>query len=1124
MQQLRMQQVQTERDRAQDGKAYARKAGPRLAALALALAMVFTTTLPAFAEGDLGELVDGSGTSTDETVPGTDPTNEPTPQEPTPQEPTPQEPAPQEPAPAGGTGGEGTTGGTPYTGGLGEAMPTGNGFDEIDGEPGLSPLADDNAYFTVALTPAPDGSHPNPVPDAWNEGTVLRYQVVLTNDGSALLSSDAGQDESHLDIKIVNDSPSDAPKDAKFDSSTAVIVSDPGTMNKPTFSNGDKTLRIYNKVVGADQIICPSGATVTFWVLITLSEQNRTDKDFKFTITVAGTKVKNYDSKAAQTFTRSYKEDLSNSYTLTYHGNEAEKSVTVAESEVSVTLLTEAEARDAGLVPRDSTLTNWSTVSASAGTQYVPGAVVEKNLLFTDPASKTADLYAVTASRPPTKTVTLTYDANGGTGVTHPVSEPLYEGETQASFTLLDAAAVGFTAPIGKVFAGWHISSAATADAHDLLPAGETYTIAENATLYAIWKDAPAGKYTIVYHYVDPAVSDAKDPTLTTTVTGDDPTFTLLKPTDVNMGTPELGSTLNGRQIVGWHTVVSSKDLNMTVGWDGKLSKETYDASGKAQHSSEFAKLTAFEPKNHSYGACGEKIELLQEGQIDLYPVLGPAFGYTLTIAEGDFPSTPDPDNEHLAKDKRFALTDGENTVLMANGFTSAANARKYVLFDRSFEKKDEVTVTTAIPVDDRTTADQYHFVAWFDKRARDNKEKANIFVLPGETAIFGQTANVYSLDAIWFDMQAEDARFTYDGTTQHSVGLSEPVLIGTSDYDAEKEKEVEIDRNSYSYTVKYWKDPNADTSTTPNKTYDIVKNKTFDELPKFADAGTYLYDISVNVGIKVDGKENSYCGKEVQTDTNGRRYILETFTVHAKLIIDPVDLYISHTSTRYRVNTEDVPVNFKRDTGAPVPDSGTTAPVEVAGLLGGDTLTNYSATVTGNAVGLFQLKDTPGAVETAAKTVTIIHTSGTYPDGTERPLGTKAEHNYRIHQDVQLRILQADIVSIKVPFAKTLKVADPAPYQGAVLPAGSYHFAFTADADPTTAGSDSAFADVMSAVLNVESGKETDSVTSTKDALYATFYFTQAPTPIPCARRTGPACPPTSRTTPPPGTRWNLR
>ena len=76
------------------------------------------------------------------------------------------------------------------------------------------------------------------------------------------------------------------------------------------------------------------------------------------------------------------------------------------------------------------------------------------------------------------ESATVTYSANGGTGTIEPVT--VFDGTV---ITLSDG--TGLTAPEDKEFAGW--GSTSLAEEADI---ESPYTVTEDVTLYAIWKDA----------------------------------------------------------------------------------------------------------------------------------------------------------------------------------------------------------------------------------------------------------------------------------------------------------------------------------------------------------------------------------------------------------------------------------------------------------------------------------------------------------------------------------------------------------------------------------------------------------------------------------------------------------
>ena len=83
----------------------------------------------------------------------------------------------------------------------------------------------------------------------------------------------------------------------------------------------------------------------------------------------------------------------------------------------------------------------------------------------------------------------LSYDANGGSGSTAQA-----ERNSESSTLTVTTAASGFTAPTGYEFAGW-ATTEGRADAGTVdYAAGVSYTLTNNATLYAVWQ---AKTYTI---------------------------------------------------------------------------------------------------------------------------------------------------------------------------------------------------------------------------------------------------------------------------------------------------------------------------------------------------------------------------------------------------------------------------------------------------------------------------------------------------------------------------------------------------------------------------------------------------------------------------------------------------
>ena len=92
-------------------------------------------------------------------------------------------------------------------------------------------------------------------------------------------------------------------------------------------------------------------------------------------------------------------------------------------------------------------------------------------------ANGTYDVSAFASASVNVGTLTVTYDANGGTGTVD--AQTVIAGN---SINLSDG--TGLTAPTGKTFAGWGLEATATEP-----EATSPYTPTENVTLYAVWVD-----------------------------------------------------------------------------------------------------------------------------------------------------------------------------------------------------------------------------------------------------------------------------------------------------------------------------------------------------------------------------------------------------------------------------------------------------------------------------------------------------------------------------------------------------------------------------------------------------------------------------------------------------------
>lgn len=155
-------------------------------------------------------------------------------------------------------------------------------------------------------------------------------------------------------------------------------------------------------------------------------------------------------------------------------------------------------------VPTRSTYTfiGWGNSNSLTAADYVAGNTLT--------LSSNKTIYALWK-----KTITVIYNANGGSGAPSAQSTTIYNSTTGASFTL-------GAAPVraGYTFKGWSTSSSATSgDA-----AGSTKVFENNVTLYATWS---INTYTIEYDLANGTL-DGDNPTSYKVTTS---TFTLNNPT-----------------------------------------------------------------------------------------------------------------------------------------------------------------------------------------------------------------------------------------------------------------------------------------------------------------------------------------------------------------------------------------------------------------------------------------------------------------------------------------------------------------------------------------------------------------------------------------------------------------
>lgn len=114
------------------------------------------------------------------------------------------------------------------------------------------------------------------------------------------------------------------------------------------------------------------------------------------------------------------------------------------------------------------TFVGWGTSATATTAAYQPGGTYTSNSAIT--------LYAIWK-----KDLTLTYDANNGTGAPSAQTVTLYNADTSVNATISTVVPTR----TNYTFLGWSTSSTATSASYE---AGGTIALSANTTLYAVWK------------------------------------------------------------------------------------------------------------------------------------------------------------------------------------------------------------------------------------------------------------------------------------------------------------------------------------------------------------------------------------------------------------------------------------------------------------------------------------------------------------------------------------------------------------------------------------------------------------------------------------------------------------
>ncbi len=238
---------------------------------------------------------------------------------------------------------------------------------------------------------------------------------------------------------------------------------------------------------------------------VTLPENKFTKDGFIFggwATTADGAKA--FDDKAEFTMPEENKELFAvwvEAVTVTYKANGATGDDKVEKIAKNGNFTTKAA--DTFTAPENKEFDSWNTATDGNGIEYTAGQTVENV-----PADM--ELHAIWKD----KLVTVTYDANGGSGIMAPVKVKAGENHT-----LPTGGEVKFTAPANKTFEGWHLKQDGSDEKITELP-----TVTKNVTVYAKWV---AEELTITYNantgtgtIAEGKVNKGEDYTIVADITG----------------------------------------------------------------------------------------------------------------------------------------------------------------------------------------------------------------------------------------------------------------------------------------------------------------------------------------------------------------------------------------------------------------------------------------------------------------------------------------------------------------------------------------------------------------------------------------------------------------------------
>lgn len=220
------------------------------------------------------------------------------------------------------------------------------------------------------------------------------------------------------------------------------------------------------------------GATDTSWTGLSNSSGSSTSS-ISITVTMPSSTTAYSGAKFTGNATMSW-----TTYTITYNANGGTGAPNSDTKIYGTTLkLSSTKPTRTGY-----TFVGWGTSSTDTTADYSAGGNYTAN------ASDT--LYAIWK-----KTITLSYNANNGSGAPSSQSQTIYNATTSYKFT------ISSTKPTrtGYTFLGWSTSSTATSSSYS---SGGSITLSDSDTLYAVWSE---NKLTVNYYsnYATSAFSDA---------------------------------------------------------------------------------------------------------------------------------------------------------------------------------------------------------------------------------------------------------------------------------------------------------------------------------------------------------------------------------------------------------------------------------------------------------------------------------------------------------------------------------------------------------------------------------------------------------------------------------------